>query len=299
MKFSIPAVISCLAASAIDIIDTRSCIPLLLKGGFTSSQAYALFGIYSTKYQRLMTLATLFAAPLVTSMIPSLAAAKARRDYKHFTHIIQNVYKLNYIVVMPSIAGLTFLAKPILTFIFVSQNSGSLMIITATWTALLMTTQAIQSGLLISLDKPLVAPAALLVGMVAKAVCNYTLIPIGAVNIYGAIIGNTAAWIISISLSQHYIRSTLHSRIKTRRYMLKPCVASLTMGILSLGVYSAINFLITHMCGHYIVANDLAVLLTIPFGAFVYFKIMFSIGGISANELLKIPMGKKISRLFV
>ncbi|MPN00776.1 hypothetical protein SDC9_147974 [bioreactor metagenome] len=269
-----------------------------MNGGFTSAQAYALFGIYSTKYQRLMTLATLFAAPLVTSMIPSLAAAKARSDSRQFMQIIQEVYRLNYIVDMPIIAGLTFLAKPILTFIFVYQNSGSLMIIIGTWTALLMTAQAIQSGLLIALDKPLVAPAALLVGMAAKAVCNFILIPISAVNIYGALIGNTVAWIISIALNQHYIRSTLHRRIKTRRYLLKPSVAALTMGAFSLGVYTLINFLITRVCNHYLIANDLAVLLTIPIGAYVYFKIMLRIGGIRANELKKLPMGDKICRLF-
>ena len=299
LKFSIPSIISCIAASAIDIIDTKSCIPLLLSGGFTSAQAYALFGIYSTKYQRLMTLAMLFAAPLVTSMMPSLAAAKARGDYRQFTHIVKEGYKLNFVVVMPIIAGLSFLAKPILTVIFVSQNSGSLMIVLGTWIALLMTTQTIQSGLLIALDKPLVAPATLLIGMAVKAVCNYTLIPFSAVNIYGALIGNAVAWIISAALNQHYIRGILRGRAGTGRYMLKPCFASLIMGGLSLGFYSAINYIAIHVYGHSIAANDLAVLLTIPFGAYVYFKIMLNIGGISANDLKKIPMGDKLSRLLL
>ena len=138
-----------------------------------------------------------------------------------------------------------------------------------------MTTQTIQSGLLIALDKPLVAPATLLIGMAVKAVCNYTLIPFSAVNIYGALIGNAVAWIISDALNQHYIRGILRGRAGTGRYMLKPCFASLIMGGLSLGFYSAINYIAIHVYGHSIAANDLAVLLTIPFGAYVYFKIMY------------------------
>ena len=298
LKFSIPSIISCIATSAIDIIDTKSCIPLLLSGGFSSTQAYALFGIYSTKYQRLLTLTMLFAAPLVTSLMPSLAAAKARGDYRLFNHIIKQGYKLNFIVVMPIIAGLSFLAKPILTVIFVSQNSGSQMIVLGTWIALLMTTQTIQSGLLIALDKPLVAPVTLLVGMVAKAVCNYILIPFGNINIYGALIGNAVAFIISIALNEFYLRGALRGKIRTGPYIFRACLASLTMGVLCLGVYSVLNFVFIRVFNHVLVANDLAVLLTIPFGAFVYFKIMVRIGGINARDLKKIPMGAKLSRLF-
>ncbi len=146
LMFTIPAIISCIATSAADIIDTKSCIPLLLKGGYLASQAYSLFGIYSTKYQRLLTLPVIFVTPLVTAMMPSLSAAKSRGDYEYFKYGVNEAYRLNFIIVMPIVAGLSFLAKQILTVIFATQNAGSLMIILGTWMALLATIQALQSG---------------------------------------------------------------------------------------------------------------------------------------------------------
>ena len=150
LRFSIPALISCVATSAIDLIDTGTCIRLMIKGGLSNLTAQALFGIYSTKYQRLMTLATMFVAPLVTAMIPALASALAKHNVRYFRYKIRESYKLIYIVVIPIVAGLTFLAQPIITVIYWKTNSGALMIILGTWTALLLAVQAIQSGILVS-----------------------------------------------------------------------------------------------------------------------------------------------------
>jgi len=47
---------------------------------------------------------------------------------------------------------------------------------------------------------------------------------------------------------------------------------------------------------HVLIANDLAVLLTIPIGAVAYAKIMAYIGGIREEDVRVLPMSDKISR---
>lgn len=292
--FTIPSIISCIATSAADIIDTKSCIPLLLKGGYSVSQAYALFGIYSTKYQRLLTLPVIFVTPLVTAMMPSLSAAKSRGDYEYFKYGVKEAYRLNFIVVMPIVAGLSFLARPILTVIFAAQNAGSLMIILGTWMALLSTIQALQSGILIALDRPLISPITLIIGMAAKTILNYMLIPIYSINIYGALIGNAIAWIISIAINQYFIRKIMGSGQMLQKYIIKSGMSAITMGGLCLGFYTGLYSIINLICSRYLIVNDLAVLFTIPFGAVIYFMMMVGTGGIHKNDIKRLPKGDKI-----
>jgi stage V sporulation protein B len=297
LKFAIPALISCVAVSAIDLIDTKSCIGLMMQGGIAKDGvdgAEWLFGIYSTKYQRLMTLATMFVAPLVTAMIPALATSLANNNHRYFRYKIRESYKLIYIVVMPVIAGLTFLAHPIITVMFTRMNEGSLMVVLGTWTALLMAAQSIQSGILIALNKPLVSPINLIIGMIAKLLCNYILIPLPSINIYGALIGNTLAWIISILLNRYFINRALNRKQHTSRYMIVPGFASVIMGALCLGLFEGLYLLLKITIHKYLVSNDVAVFVTIPFGALVYMTLMIKTGGIKAKDIFKLPMGKKL-----
>lgn len=238
LLFSVPAIIGCIATSAGDLIDLNSCIPMLRAGGIANLDAYSLFGIYSTKYQRLLTLPCLFSAPLVASLIPSLSAALSRRDFKYFRSKIREGYKLNYIVVMPIMAGITFLAQPILTLIFTTENAGTSVVICGIWMTLLISVYSIQSGVLISLDRPLIAPIVLLSSLLAKLACNYLLIPIPFINIYGAVIGNAVSWAITIGVNQYFIDRIMKKRQGVWRYMILPGFSALVMGALCIGVYT-------------------------------------------------------------
>ena len=294
IRYIIPALISCIAASATDLIDTKSAVPLLMAGGWQKWEAYALFGIYSTKYQRLLTLPAMFAAPLVTAMIPPLAAALARRDYKSFRLQVREGYKINYLVVLPVVAGLMFLAKPILTVIFPTQNEGAPLVIFWTWTAIFITISSIQSGILVALGRPLLAPVNVLIGMVVKIACNYLLIPIHDIHIYGAAIGNTAAWLISIVLNKYFIDKIMRKKQRTWPYAILPGFAAAVMGVLCLGVYTGLDWLLKLFISSVVVASDIAVVVTVPFGACVYFVLLIRTGGLTSEDLEKLPMGGRI-----
>ena len=289
LKFIVPALITVVASAAIDIIDTRSCIPMLLSGGYTKWQAYSLFGIYSTKYQRLLTLPILFATPLITAIIPALSAAYSTKDDPSLTRKIREAFRMNFIVVLPITAAIAFLAQPMITLIFMSQNSGAILVSIGIWTALLSTVQIVQTGVLISLNAPRVPAFSLLIGMIAKVACNYLLIPIHGINIYGAIIGNTLAWIISISINHVYMKKQLNARFHMLHHLLKPGAAAILMGILSFGFFHVTDFLLTALSLQALLANNIAMLLTIPFGCVLYYIITARTGTITRSDIQKMP----------
>jgi stage V sporulation protein B len=305
LRFSVPALISCISTSAINLIDSTTCIGLLTRGGYTTTQANSLFGIYSTKYQRLLTLATMFIAPLVTAMIPALSSAMANRNDKYFRYKIRESYKLIFIVIMPIISGITFLATPILTVVFPSNPDGGAVVVYGTWIALLMAVQSIQNGVLMALDHPMISPVSGIIGMAAKLICNFTLLPLAKVNIYGALIGNALAYAISIVISQYYVNKYIGIKLHTARYLIVPAVCSVIMGVTCLGAYAGLDKILISViraaAGSHalrVVLSDLVTLVVVPLGALIYSALMIRSGAISEKDIKKLPKGDRLYSIF-
>ena len=296
LKYAVPAIISAIATSAIDLIDTSTITRMLERGGYTSIQSNDLWGIYSTNYQRLFTLAIAFTTPLVTAMIPSISSAFSVNNQKLFKQRIHESYKLIYLIMLPCIAGLTFLAKPMITFIFINKNAGEGLVILGTWTAIFMAISYIQSGILISIGRPLISPINIIIGMLVKLLCNFVLIPLHSVNIYGAVIGNAVAWIIAIILNQYFINRSINGTLHSARLLIVPSSMSMIMGICCLLVYK-LFYLLLGLILHGVLANDIALLISVAVGIVIYFTLMIKLGGTKAEDISRLPMGSRILRL--
>ncbi len=295
LVFTVPAVISAIAASGIDLIDVKSTTQMLQVAGFSPDQASALFGIYSTKYQKLFAIAAItFSTPLATSMIPALSAALAQGNRKLFLHKVREGYRLIFLTVMPIIAGFSFLAQPVLTLVFFRQNAGAPLLVFGMWFAVLNTIQVVQSGILIAMGHPLVSPATTIIGMLAKLACNYLLIRIPSINIYGALIGNAVTWIIVMSLNQMFIQRQLGLKIRLFRHLRSPAIAALIMGAVCLGVFELLYAGLGLVLPRGVLLNDLILMVTIAVGAFVYAFLVIGSGMIKGEDILKLPLGTRL-----
>lgn len=192
-RYSLPAILNTVAVCAASIID-NSATSRLEKAGYTLKAARDLFGIYSYQYNRLFTLAIAFSTALVTSVIPAISEAIALKNHKLVKHRVNESYKAIYLVTIPSIMGLTFLAQPIISLVFVNHDSGADLVTLGVWTAILMTIQSVQTGVLIAAGRPTAPSVNLIIGMAVKIALNYQLIAIPSININGAIIGSGVGW---------------------------------------------------------------------------------------------------------
>ena len=98
--------------------------------------------------------------------------------------------------------------------------------------------------------------------MAIKTILNYIFIPIYSINIYGALIGNTIAWIISIAINQYYINKVMKKGQVLRKYILKPGISAITMGGLCLGFFTILFLIMNLISKSYLLTNDLVVLFT-------------------------------------
>lgn len=299
MKYSFPAIINTVATCAVGLIDTFNCTRRLEAAHYTQEAATKLFGLYSYQYQRLFTLAIAFSTALVTSMIPAISEAIALRDHKLIKHRISESYKAIYLITIPSIAGITFLAQPLITLVFVHHNAGADLVMFGTWTAIFMTIQYVQSGVLIAAGKPMAPSINLIIGMAVKVALNYILIAIPAINIRGAIIGTAVGWVIAMVLNQISIDKSFRFRIYYIRMMIKPAFASVIMGIICMLFYKGVYFVIHSVIHQYVVVSDITVIMAIALGGTVYFGVMILIGGVKKNDIQRLPMGGKIYRIAV
>lgn len=303
MKYSLPAILNTVAVCAVGLIDTFNCTARLEavryagKVMYTEKAATALFGIYSYQYQRLFTLAIAFSTALVTSMIPAISNALAINDHRLVKHRISESYKAIYLITLPSIAGISFLAQPLITLVFVHHNSGADLVEFGTWTAILMTIQYVQSAVLLAAGKPAAPSINLIIGMVVKTMLNYVLIVIPAINIKGAIIGTGIGWAIAIVLNQIAINKRFSFKVYFLRMMIKPTFAAVIMGVVCLLFYNVFDKLLLLAVHSKILVNDVTVLIAVAFGAAVYFGVMIMIHGVTKNDIVRLPMGTKIYRV--
>lgn len=295
--YSFPAILNTVATCAASLIDSFVGTQRLKAIGYTGKEADTLFGIYSYQYNRLFTLAIAFSTALVTTMIPAIAEALALKNNKLTKHRISESYKSIYLITLPSIAGITFLAHPMIRLVFMHHDAGSDLVVFGTWTAIFMTIQYVQSGVLIAAGHPTAPSVNLIIGMSIKILCNYFLISIPALNIKGAIIGTAIGWIVAILLNQMVINRRFKFKVHFIRMLIKPTFASLIMGGACYLIFNLLNLIVSLFIKNVIVANDICVLITILAGVFIYFAIMVVIRGVKKNDIVRLPFGGKIYRM--
>ncbi len=305
--YSFPAVLNTIAVNLGPFVDAQCTVLLMATHRFTSTQAQARFGVYSYQFNRLFTLAIAFSTALVSSLIPAISEALALRDHKLVRHRVRESYKAIFLITIPSIAGISFLAQPIIRVIFFSHDSGADLVILGTWTAIFMTIQYVQSAILIGSGRPIVPSVSLIIGMLVKTGLNYALVGIPAVEIKGAIVGNAVGWIITIAVNEYYIRRmpAFRKSLHFARLLARPAAASLLMGAVCLlfydGVFGlarrALKFRLHSTLGY--ICNDAVVILAVLLGAAVFFAAMVLIRGVNRRDIQRLPMGGRIYRMVI
>lgn len=297
LRYSIPAIVNTVATCAPDLIDANSVVSRLMAGGMSYKNASTLNSVYSYQYERPFTIAIAFSTAIVTALIPAISSALAVNDFKTIRKKISDGYKAIFFITVPSVAGLTFLARPIITLVFINKNMGWQLLVAGAWTAIFFVIMSNQTAVLIAVGRPVVASLNLIIGMAVKLLLNYSLLTVPCINIYGAIAGTAVGWIIASLLNQYAININLGMRVPYLRHLIKPTAASLLMGAAAFVLYNVLNFVTQH--AGKILGSDIAILLTVGFAAPFYFVLMVLWNGISGDDILRLPMGRKIYKIAI
>lgn len=296
LHYSLPAILNTVAICAAGLIDNRLTARLRYSG-MSKADSDALFGIYGTQYTRIIILTVIFVNALVTTMIPAISEAFALNDHKLVKHRLNRSYRTIYLVTIPSIVGITVLAKPMLYLIFPTRPVGEDLIIFGAWTMIFSVIQSVQTGALLAAGRPTAPSINLIIGMTVKLGLNYVLVAIPWLNVKGAILGTAIGYIVAIMLNQTQIKQCYPFKTYHLRMMIKPLFSSIIMGVSCYASYFVIDLILKLITKKTIISSDIAVLFAVAVGIGVYFVVMILTNAVKRSDIMSLPMGSKIYRV--
>ncbi len=291
LSYSIPITLSVGLTYAGVLVDTWNIKSRLLASGLNDSTATILFGYYS-KYVQLMNVPIALITSLATAIIPAIAASIASGNHKNAEEKINYALRLCFILALPSAAGLAVLSRPVYSFIKIGD--GYKLMTYGAAVIIFMSLVQIQNSVLQSSGKLYNVTVNLFWGIAAKIVVNYFLIAMPAINIYGAVIGSIAGYLIPIILNSIIIKKHLNISISMASIILKPALASVVMALGAGLFYSQFNLFLGLFAVGYVI-NALSTIGAIFLGAVVYFVVLVLIKGINEEDLSFLP--SKIKKL--
>ncbi len=288
----VPILLSTLIYNISTVID-QGIFNAVLKGqGYSEEQYSIIWGIYVGKYRVLMNVVLSLASSLGPAIVPSMTAAIARKDKAEARTKIGLAIRFTMLFSIPCAFGLAVLGGPVIEMLFHPTSgmplsigimqSGALMIVLYSLSTL---TTAILQGMG-KLREPMIHNA---IALVIHIIALVIMLKQFNMNIYAVIWANTLFALVMCILNAMAINRALRYRQEIFKTFLIPGIASAIMAFGALAVYSLF---------HKIFGVSISTILGIIAGVLIYGVGMVSFHGITEEELVMMPKGTVIVRLF-
>lgn len=295
LSYTIPIAINSVIIYGGNIVDLWNTRQRLIAGGFSSEDSYIKYGVLG-KYIQLLSVPLAITAALHVAVIPSISSAIALEDNKLLKNYIDQAFRLSLMVSIPASVGLGILSKPVFLMLFSERYvDGWYLMAIGSVVIMLVSVVQIQAAILQSINKTRLATIAMVVGIIVKIAINYFLIAIPSINITGAVIGTIICYIIAAQLSSMYIEKYVPVKVRIKRYMGKPIVASVAMAVVVALSYKGAFALLQAVIGLYL-GNAISTMASVMLGAVTYGVIMLRLGGMTTEDLKMIPYNHKLRK---
>lgn len=305
LMLAIPITLGSSVMSLANLLDTSIIFGRLQSGaGFTENEARVLKGIYD-KALTLYNLPTAFMIPITASVIPSVSAARAVKDYKQGARISETALRTTALLIFPAGVGLSVLSRPIIQLLYPTTNvelAGDMLSVLAIATIfvciMLVCNSILQAHRMVSI--PMITT---IIGCVMKIIVIYVLAGNPDINIKGGPVSTIACFGVIALLDLIIIKMALPRSLSYIRAFLKPGISAAVMGFAVWAVYGLAEKVLlntgllsagTGLSG---TGNAFATLVAIAIGVVIYFALILLTRAISRDDLALMPKGDKIARL--
>ena len=114
---------------------------------------------------------------------------------------------------------------------------------------------------------------------------NLVLVPIPEIGVNGAAWGSVACHLVAFSIAITALRKNIKLNLTFSKFVVKPVMATVIMGICSYFVYSMLFG---------IIAGKMATIVAIVFAVIIYALAIIVLKVFDSNEILRLPAGNKI-----
>ena len=289
IRYSIPLLLSALFIYAgINLIDVANINNGLAKAGFDEYVRGVKYGDYGN-YTQIINVPMILISSLAVSVLPIISGANVLNDKTKLKVSIEKLIKTGFLIGIPSAIGLSVLSKSVFTMIFGASNLGGASIMKfGAYVFIFSSIYQLSYTMLNSLGKVKEGAIISFIGVVIKIICNFILIPIASINIFGVIIGLLISNIITMILNIKVIEKHIGVFGVLKDSWQKPALSGIIMGIIIFILNKALYALFVVVVPSYI-ANVFSLLITIYTGVLVYINMMLSIKGIDETIMDMVP----------
>lgn len=276
--------------SMTNLIDMKMVMSgLMSSGAFTEAEAEVLYGQLSGKYVTLTTFPVSISSAMATAAIPNIAMAVTVGNKKEVKRKINTALKLAMIISIPAAVGIGVLGDQILSMLFPSYPEGGVLLKVGAISIAFLSFCQIVTGVLQGIGNIQVPVIGALLGAVVKIALNWILIRIPSINVVGAVISTDVCYLVASIFNVIMLMRYTKTRVNFSGVLIKPTIGSIIMGIGCVIGYKVISL---------VFGNTISTLLTIIVAVIIYLLVMIFIRGITEEDLLSIPKGRILVRVF-
>ncbi len=235
LEYSVPITICVGMQNFGNIIDIANTKWRLLAAGFDDTVASSLHG-YILKSQQLLNVPIAIVIALAIAVLPAISGAMARKDKQSVFDSIHTAFRACFSISLPAAAGFAALSSGI--YILFHYGPGADILMFSSILVVLMSVVQIQSSILQGIGKLYSVAFLITAGMLVKILCNYFLVAIPEINIYGAVLGSVIGFSIPLVFANMLIKKHLNLKFSLASFSAKPLISSIIMGSMILPLKS-------------------------------------------------------------
>lgn len=254
---------------------------------YTSDHTDTLWGIYSGKYRLLSNVPVAIATSIGAAIVTSISADKARGMEAAISSKVHTAIKFNMLIAIPSAAGMSVLAGPIMRLVFgdsrdLSANILMLGSISIVFYALSTISTAILQGIN-KLRIPVIHSA---ISLGIHIILVFGLLQFTHLSTYALVIGNVTFPLVVCILNWFSIERHLNYQQEIIKTFIIPFVSA--------GLMSAASYFTYYGMDKLTGSNIISTLIAIIIAVIVYFALLIFLRGLNEEELSSLPKGRSI-----
>ena len=285
-----PIIISSAIYNICPIIDQTIFANVLESKKIVHQDISVLYGIYSAKYLKLVSVPASIAAALSSAIIPAITANMMQKDMAKAKQNIDTAMRFTNLIAFPCTVGLVVLARPIL-LLFGNESTITLAVHVLMFGAINVIFNCISTlsnAILQGLEKMYQPVIHASVALVCHIVVCYVLLHLNY-GIYALLISNTLFSLVMWILNAVAIAKVTGYKKLLGRGAFRILIASLEMGFVTWGVYQAL-YLITGK-------SFVCLLVALAVAVVSYLLFLYLANAFREEDYELLPMGMRIRNL--
>lgn len=287
LSLAVPLSLVSIVQPLMGMIDS-ALVPSRLHAAGLGARATALYGVLTGFALPFIIAPTVFSYSVGLSLVPSIAEAAVKGSRDLVFQKYQLGVRATLIILLPAAFGLLVLAREIPATFYGAPETGLSLAVLAGG-ALFLGLQQTASSVLNGMGRPQLPIRSLLAGAAVKLVLTWYLTAIPSLNIAGAALATTAAFLAAFWLNNRFVEALAGRRVDWKGVGSKPLLAAVVMAVAVRGGYLGLESL---------AGMKPATVAAIMIGVTVYPLILLIIGGVTARDLEIIPgVGTRLGAL--